>query len=87
MPKSRNRKNHSKKVAARRKKISDQRRKMTKIQNEFMMDLIKKELEKGAFDNTKSVDSITSSMIESPSIDSSDDNISTDIDLIDGPII
>lgn len=66
MPKSKNRKDHKKKVAARNKKISDQKEKMEKMQNQFLMDMIKREQEKGAFDNTKSVES---NITEGPQVD------------------
>ena len=55
MPKSKNRKNHKKKVAARNKRIADNKRSVEKAQREFIMEMIKKEQENGAFDNTPSI--------------------------------
>lgn len=79
MPKSKNRKNHKQKVAARRKRLSDDKKRVEKAQREFIMDLIKKEQESGAFDNTPSINStgpltgdnrmVDGPLIESPSIE------------------
>lgn len=70
MPKSKNRKNHKKKVAARRIKLENEKRRVKKSQTEFLMNLIKQEQEKGAFDNTLSVnnDPIIDDISEGPSI-------------------
>ena len=77
MPKSRNRKNHKKKVAARNKRIADNKRRMEKAQREFINELIKREQEKGAFDDTPTIEPVTSPT-EGPSIDS---------DAVEGPSI
>lgn len=71
MPKSKQRKNHKKKVAARNERISQQKRKIEKMQKQFLMDLIKREQENGAFENTPSVENPISvdPIIETPSID------------------
>lgn len=61
MPKSKKRKNHKKKVDARNKKISDQKRRMEKAKEKFIMDMIKREQEKGAFENTDTIDPIGAS--------------------------
>jgi protein involved in ribonucleotide reduction len=58
MSKSKNRKDHKKKVAARNVKIKQQKSKMEKIQREFINQLIKMEKEKGLFDNTTKVDDL-----------------------------
>lgn len=55
MPKSRHRKNHKKKVAARANRIKNEKRRAEKAQKEFLMNLIKSEQEKGLFDNTDSI--------------------------------
>lgn len=55
MPKSKNRKNHKKKVESRNFKLKEEKKKNEKMQKKFLMDLIKKEQEKGKFENTKSV--------------------------------
>lgn len=77
MPKSKHRKNHKQKVAARRKRLADDKRRMEKAQREFIMDLIKREQESGAFDNTPSINGpivgdnsmIDGPLIEGPTID------------------
>ena len=81
MPKSKNRKNHKQKVAARNRRISDQKNKMQKMQKQFLMDLIKREQEKGAFDNTDTVGATNS--IVNPIVDGSQ----IDIELPQGPQI
>jgi hypothetical protein len=53
MPKSKTRKNHKSKVAARNKAIKNESTKVQKAQKEFIMNLIKQEQEKGAFDNVQ----------------------------------
>lgn len=58
MPKSKNRKNHKAKVNARNKSINQQKKKAEKMQREFLMDLIKKEQEKGLFDNNPTIEPI-----------------------------
>lgn len=72
MPKSKNRKNHKKKVAARNQRLADNKRRVEKAQREFIMDLIKREQENGAFENTPSISidgpTVDSSTIEGPSI-------------------
>jgi glycyl-tRNA synthetase beta subunit len=69
MPKSKNRKDHKKKVAARNEKIKHAKNRNDKMQRDFIMNLIKQEQEKGLFENTQSVsDIIDNSLIEGPSI-------------------
>lgn len=68
MAKSRNRKDHKKKVNARNKKINDDKKRMKNAQNEFLKELIKREQEKGSFDNTQSIDSVSGDQIEGPTI-------------------
>ena len=70
MPKSRNRKNHKKKVAARNAKIKNAKRTQEKAQREFIMDLIKKEQEGGAFENTPDI-----SIVDGPTVDGLGDAI------------
>lgn len=87
MPKSRNRKNHKKKLSLRNKRIADKNSKLRKIQRDFLFDLIQREQEKGLFENTVSVDESNDSL-KSPSNFSSDINIpSVDIETTDGPSI
>lgn len=68
MPKSRNRKDHKKKVNARNKRINDDKKRMKNAQNEFLKELIKREQEKGSFDDTQSIDSVSGDQIEGPAI-------------------
>jgi len=68
MAKSRNRKDHKKKVNARNKKINDDKKRMKNAQNEFLKELIKREQERGSFDNTQSIDSVSGDQIEGPTI-------------------
>ena len=51
MPKSKVRKNHKQKVNSRNAEIKMQRDKAKKMQNDFIMNLIKQEQEKGMFNN------------------------------------
>jgi len=53
MPKSKTRKNHKQKVAARNTAVKNESTKVQKAQKEFIMNLIKQEQEKGAFDNVQ----------------------------------
>ena len=69
MPKSRNRKDHKKKLAARNLKIKNDKRSAEKAQREFIMDLIKKEQENGAFENTPDISIVDGPNIDGPSID------------------
>lgn len=59
-------KEHRKKVQARNAKLKQQKDKMQKLQRDFIMNLIKQEQEKGAFENTPSINPV----IEGPVIDS-----------------
>lgn len=86
MPKSKNRKNHKQKVAARNKRINDQKDKMQKMQKQFLMDLIKREQEKGAFDNTESFDKVESNDVGNSIIEPVD-GPQVDIDTPQGPQI
>lgn len=51
MPKSRHRKDHKKKVAARRQQIEHDKRRVEKIQRQFIEQLIAQENQQGLFDN------------------------------------
>jgi hypothetical protein len=78
--KSKHRKNHKQKVDARKKRVSDEKRRNEKFQRDFIMDLIKKEQEKGLFENVQNIDGpiIDGPIIDGPIIDGP---------IIDGPII
>ena len=55
MGNSRHRKNHKKKAQARKNRIEQEKNRMKKMQREFIMNLIKKEEEKGMFKDNPSV--------------------------------
>lgn len=65
---SRHRKNHKEKVAARKKRLVEEKARMNKLQREFIMNLIKQEQEKGLFENSKPVDT-NGPIIDGPIID------------------
>lgn len=65
MPKSKSRKDHKKKVNARNTAIKNERNKIQKAQKEFIEQLIKREQEKGMFDNDQTV---SPSEIQGPTI-------------------
>jgi hypothetical protein len=73
MPKSKQRKNHKAKVSNRNERIKQQKRKVEKIQRDFIMNLIKKEQENGLFDNNQSIEPVIQTDV--PKLD------------IDGPVI
>ena len=72
---SRHRKNHKQKVEARKKRLSEEKRKREKFQREFIMNLIKQEQQKGLFENSLPVDG---PIIDGPIIDGP---------IIDGPVV
>jgi hypothetical protein len=66
---SKHRKNHKKKLQARKTKVGDQKNKMQKMQKEFIMNMIKKEQEKGMFNDNPTIQPSGPSVgIEGPSI-------------------
>lgn len=85
--KSKHRKNHKQKVEARKKRVEQQKRQTEKMQREFIMNLIKQEQEKGAFENTLNfpADTLptTGPILDGPVMDSP---VMTG-PIIDGPII
>lgn len=68
MPKSKHRKNHKKKAAARRKKIQDDKNKYMKLQKEALMQLIEQEKNSGKFE-APTIPNIEGPSIDGPSID------------------
>jgi NADH:ubiquinone oxidoreductase subunit E len=68
MPKSKHRKNHKQKAQARNNKILNEKAREKKMQREFIMDLIKKEQEKGLFNNTPAINAV-SPITDGPTID------------------
>lgn len=57
MPKSRHRKNHKQKAAARKQQLQENKSRMEKMQRKFLMDLIQREKDKGLFNNTTPIES------------------------------
>lgn len=80
MPKSKLRKNHKQKVAARNQRLKEQKSRNDKMQREFIMNMIKQEQEKGLFDNNPLINGpvIDGPVIDGPVIDGT---------VIDGPSI
>ena len=60
-------KEHRKKVEARNGRINEEKKIYEKRQREFIMDLIKKEKEKGAFENNTLINPNIDPIIEGPS--------------------
>jgi hypothetical protein len=58
MPKSKNKKDHKKRVAVRNKKIADDRKRIQKIQQDFLMKMIDQEKNKGLFNNLPNIDPV-----------------------------
>ncbi len=56
MPKSKNKKNQKKRSQARTQKIYDINKKNQKMQRDMLMEMIRKEKEKGAFNDLPSMD-------------------------------
>jgi hypothetical protein len=55
MAKSKNKKDHKKRVEARNQRIKEQRLKFQKVQQEMLMKLIDQEKNKGMFDNLPNI--------------------------------
>lgn len=90
MPKSKLRKNHKQKVAARNERLNHEKRRRDKFQREFIMNLIKQEQEKGMFENNTSVDGpvMDGLMMDGPVMDSlMMDGPVMDAVVIDGPTL
>ena len=69
MPKSKTRKNHKQKVAARRVAVKNESAKAQKFQREFIENLIKQEQEKGMFNNNPTLDPLLNGpIIEGPTL-------------------
>jgi hypothetical protein len=68
MPKSKHRKNHKQKVAARNQRIAEGKSKMNKMQREFIMNLIKQEQEKGLFNDSPLLNPQDGPVIDGPVI-------------------
>ena len=70
MGNTKHRKNHKQKLQARKERIKQDKNKVQKMQKEFIMKLIKKEQEKGMFDNIPTINPIglEGTVIEGPTI-------------------
>lgn len=70
MGNTRHRKGHKEKLQARNNKLKQDKSRAQKMKKEFIMNLIKKEQEKGMFENNPSIPSsiIDATVIEGPSI-------------------
>lgn len=69
--KSKHRKNHKQKLAARKNRLANEKSHAQKVQKEFIMNLIKQEQEKGMFENTPNISGpiIDGPLINGPIID------------------
>ena len=78
--KSKHRKNHKQKLAARKNRLANEKMATQRKQREFILDLIKKEQERGMFENNPSIDGpvLGGPIIDGPSIGGP---------VIDGPVI
>lgn len=67
---TKHRKDHKKKLAARKNKLAQEKSQAQKYQKEFIMNLIKQEQEKGMFENNPTIDGpiIDGTIIDGPSI-------------------
>ncbi len=69
--KSKHRKNHKQKLAARKNRLANEKAHAQKVQKEFIMNLIKQEQEKGMFENTPNINGpiIDGPLLNGPIID------------------
>lgn len=67
---TKHRKNHKQKLAARKNRLANDKARNQKAQREFIMNLIKQEQERGAFENTPSIDgpAIDGPVIDGPAV-------------------
>lgn len=70
MAKSKNGKDHKKRILARANKIAESKKTNDKLQREFVMDMIKKEQDKGLFVDLPSINGLVDSsvVIDGPTI-------------------
>jgi hypothetical protein len=69
MPKSKNRKDHKKRVQARNQRISQEKRMLEKKQREMIMQLIEQEKQKGMFENLPQINPTPQINIDGPKLD------------------
>lgn len=86
MPKSKARKNHKQKVAARKVAVKNESARVQKAQKEFIMNLIKQEQEKGLFDNAQVGPMMSGPMIGGGPLSFDGDLLTFDGPTFDGPI-
>lgn len=86
MPKSKARKNHKQKVAARKVAVKNESARVQKAQKEFIMNLIKQEQEKGLFDNAQA-GPMSGPMIGGGPLSFDGDLLTFDGPTFDGPIV
>jgi hypothetical protein len=87
MPKSKARKNHKQKVAARNVVVKNESARVQKAQKEFIMNLIKQEQEKGLFDNVQAGPMMSGPMIGGGPLSFDGDLLTFDGPTFDGPIV
>jgi hypothetical protein len=87
MPKSKARKNHKSKVAARNVAVKNESARVQKAQKEFIMNLIKQEQEKGLFDNAQAGPMMSGPMIGGGPLSFDGDLLTFDGPTFDGPIV
>jgi len=87
MPKSKARKNHKQKVAARNVAVKNESARVQKAQKEFIMNLIKQEQEKGLFDNVQAGPMMNGPMIGGGPLSFDGDLLTFDGPTFDGPIV
>ena len=85
MPKSKARKNHKSKVAARNVAVKNESARVQKAQKEFIMNLIKQEQEKGLFDNAQAGPMMSGPMIGGGPLSFDGDLLTFDGPTFDGP--
>lgn len=70
---TKHRKNHKQKLAARKNRLANEKVRAQKAQRDFIMNLIKQEQERGAFDNTTQIDGplIDAATLDAPFTDGS----------------
>ena len=87
MPKSKSRKNHKSKVAARNAVVKNESARVQKAQKEFITNLIKQEQEKGLFDNVQAGPMMSGPMVGSGPLSFDGDLLTFDGPTFDGPIV
>jgi len=68
MGKSKQRKDHKKKSAARTERLKVEKKRQEKLQREFIMKLIEQEKQKGLFENLPQINPVTTN-IDTPTVD------------------